>query len=411
MAAGKAVRTTLYILVAIAIGCVVGLIFGKSCAPLGALGKFYIQLIKAVAAPLLFFAVIDAIVTSEIKLKSATKFLGVIAVNTTVAAVIGIGLANLFQPGKHLTISEKSVDPNGVLAQAKGHQIDFLGFAANFFPANIIEPFTGSNVIGVVVLAVLLGAALKAFSSTNEPWVGQWASMLHGGYRISEKVIGWLVQLTPIAVFGVIAKSVGESGFEPFKGLLSYVSVGLLGLCLQTFVVYNVWLILSRRVKLADFWKEALRPCLNAFGINSSLATLPLTLNALDRLKVSKSSSRLAACIGTNLNNDGILLYEAMAAIIVTQALGMDLSIGAQVSIALVCILTSLGIAGVPEAGIISLAIILSTLGISNEIVTSFLAVDWILARMRSVTNVVADMTTSIVIDSKKSAPEVLPSA
>jgi DAACS family dicarboxylate/amino acid:cation (Na+ or H+) symporter len=254
-------------------------------------------------------------------------------------------------------------------------------------------------VIGVVCLAVLLGCALKNYQSHNEPWVEQWNRLAHGGYRLSETIITWLVTLTPVAVFGVIAKSVGESGLDKFQGLAAYVGVALLGLCIQTFVVYNLWLIFTKKVSLKDFWREASRPCLNAFGVNSSLATLPLTLKALDNLKVSKTSSRMAACIGTNLNNDGILLYEAMAAIIVTQALGMNLTISSQISIALVCVLTSLGIAGVPEAGIISLAIILSTLGIPNEIVTSFLAVDWIIARMRSVTNVVADMTSSIVID------------
>jgi DAACS family dicarboxylate/amino acid:cation (Na+ or H+) symporter len=399
MSAAKAVKSTAWILVAIGVGIVTGYLFGKSCAPLGNLGKFYIQLIKAFAAPLLFFAVIDAIVTSEIKFKNASRFLGVVSINTIIAATIGIGLANLFQPGKHLTMSASNVDPNGILSQAKGHSVDFLGFAQNFFPANIIEPFTNSNVIGVVCLAVLLGCALKNYQSHNEPWVEQWNRLAHGGYRLSETIITWLVTLTPVAVFGVIAKSVGESGLDKFQGLAAYVGVALLGLCIQTFVVYNLWLILTKKVSLKDFWREASRPCLNAFGVNSSLATLPLTLKALDNLKVSKTSSRMAACIGTNLNNDGILLYEAMAAIIVTQALGMNLTISSQISIALVCVLTSLGIAGVPEAGIISLAIILSTLGIPNEIVTSFLAVDWIIARMRSVTNVVADMTSSIVID------------
>ena len=107
----------------------------------------------------------------------------------------------------------------------------------------------------------------------------------------------------------------------------------------------------------------------------------------------------MAACIGTNLNNDGILLYEAMAVIIVTQSLGQNLGFAAQLSIAFLCVLTSMGIAGVPEAGFISLAVILGTLGLSNEILLVLLSVDWILARARSVTNVVADMTTSIVID------------
>jgi len=109
----------------------------------------------------------------------------------------------------------------------------------------------------------------------------------------------------------------------------------------------------------------------------------------------------MGACIGTNLNNDGILLYEAFGVMIVAQGLGLHLTIGTQISVALLCVLTALGIAGVPEAGLISLAVILGTLGFTPEILPILLTVDWIIARMRSVTNVVADMTTSIVIDPK----------
>lgn len=399
MSQQRVIRSTLWILLGIALGIACGVLLGKSAAPLGSFGKFYIQLIKAIAAPLLFFAVIDAIITSEIQWKSARKFIGVVLINTTLAATIGIGLANLFQPGRHLQIPADSLYDSGILSQVKGKSINFMGFVENFFPSNIIEPFTGSNVIGVVLLAVLTGSAIRSYRGVDEPWVNTLTQFAHGGYRVSEKVIHWLVALTPIAIFGVISKSVGDTGFSMFKGLAAYVSVGMVGLAAQTFLVYGGWILLTKRVTLRQFWSEAITPVMNAFGINSSLATLPLTLQALDRLGISKSSSRLAACIGTNLNNDGILLYEAMAAIIVTQALGMDLTIGTQVTIAFICVLTSLGVAGIPEAGIISLAIILTTLGIKSEIVESFLAVDWILARMRSVTNVVADMTTSIVID------------
>ncbi|MEI7576995.1 MAG: dicarboxylate/amino acid:cation symporter [Armatimonadota bacterium] len=394
----KALRSTGLILVGIAAGIVVGLLVGKQAAPLGNIGKFYITLIKAVAAPLLFFAILDAIITSDVKILQAKRFLGVIAVNTVLATIIGMGLANLIQPGRHLTLNKEGLSDGGLLQQAEGKKADLIGFIDNLIPDTIVEPFTQGNVLGVVFLAVLVGCALKSFQKENDPWVASWNQFIHGGLRISERVITWLVTLTPFAMFGVIAKSVGDSGFQNFKGLSFYLGTGLLGLGIQTFVVYNLWLILKKQ-NLREFWKEAMTPCLNAFGINSSLATLPLTLKALDNLKVSKASSRMAACIGTNLNNDGILLYEAMAVIIVTQSLGLDYGFAQQLSIAVLCVLTSMGIAGVPEAGFISLAVILGTLGLSNEILVVLLSVDWILARARSVTNVVADMTTSIVID------------
>lgn len=400
MSAGKAVRSTAYILVSIVIGIVTGLILGKSASPLGTVGKFYIDLIKAVAAPLLFFAILDAIVTSEIRWKSARRFLGVISVNTVVAATIGMTLANVFQPGHYLDLTSKVKD-TGQIAAAQGHKVDFMGFLDTLLPNNIIEPFAQSNILAVAFLAVLIGCALKSFQRSNDAWVTDWVRIVHGGYRLSERIIGWLVLLTPIAVFAVIAKSVGESGFEHLKGILPFLGFVLLGLGLQTFVVYPIWLMVTRRVSMRDFWRAAAAPIFNAFGVNSSLATLPLTLKALDGLGISKESSRMAACIGTNLNNDGILLYEAFAVLIVAQALGMHLTFGAQLSMVVMCVLATLGISGVPEAGFISLAVVVSTLGFSTEILFTLFTVDWIVARMRSVTNVMADMTTSIAIDSK----------
>jgi DAACS family dicarboxylate/amino acid:cation (Na+ or H+) symporter len=137
-------------------------------------------------------------------------------------------------------------------------------------------------------------------------------------------------------------------------------------------------------------------------GTNSSLASLPLTLKALERLKVSKASSALGACVGTNFNNDGILLYEAMAALVVAQALGLHLSLSAQITVAFLSLIAAMGIAGVPEAGFISLAVVLTTLGLSVEALPLLLTVDWIIARGRSVVNVLSDMVVSLAIDGRK---------
>ena len=400
MIAGKAVRSTAFILGSIVIGIGLGIGLGKSAEPYGAIGKLYIDLIKAVAAPLLFFAILDAIVSSEIQWKSARRFLGVVVINTIIAATIGISLANIFEPGKHLDLGAKVPD-NGLLSQAKGHTVDLVGFIHNLLPGSIVEPFSSNNILAVAFLAVLIGCALSSFKNLNEPWVADWERFIHGGYRLSEKIITWLVMLTPIAVMAVVAKSVGENGFKHLTSLVPYVFYVILGLCIQSFIVYPIWIIVTKRVMLKDFFKAAVEPVMNGFGINSSLASLPLTLKALDSLGISKESSRIGACIGTNLNNDGILLYEAFGVMIVAQGLGLQLTIATQISVALLCVLTALGIAGVPEAGLISLAVILGTLGISPEVLPILLTVDWMIARMRSVTNVLADMTTSIVIDSK----------
>jgi Na+/H+-dicarboxylate symporter len=142
---------------------------------------------------------------------------------------------------------------------------------------------------------------------------------------------------------------------------------------------------------------------LTGLSTNSSLATVPVTLRCLDKMEVTPESARLAACIGTNLNNDGITLYEAMAALFVAQALGYDLSLGSQVTIVLAALMAGVGVAGVPEAGLIVLPLVLGTAGLPEPVVTAILplvfAVDWILARCRSGVNVMADMLVAVLLD------------
>jgi DAACS family dicarboxylate/amino acid:cation (Na+ or H+) symporter len=197
---------------------------------------------------------------------------------------------------------------------------------------------------------------------------------------------------------------VGESGFSPFANLAKYVGLGFLGLMLQIVIVYPLWIRLKGGIPIRTFLQYARKPMVYAFGTNSSLATLPLTLNALDELKVSKSASRLGACIGTNFNNDGILLYEAMAVLFVAQAYGIDLSLGQQVMAALMSLVAAIGVAGVPEAGVVSLSLVLTAVGLPLEVVPLLLTVDWLVARMRSVTNVLSDMTVSIAISDPRTA-------
>ena len=212
------------------------------------------------------------------------------------------------------------------------------------------------------------------------------------------------MKLIPLAVFGVVCKATGAHGYAPFYGLGVYVAVGVGGLLLHVIVVYHTWLIVLRQ-SLVKFWRAAREPVFYAMGANSSLATLPITLKALDRLGVSRGASALGACVGTNLNNDGIILYEGMALLFVAQASGIELSLAQQVTAAAVCLVASMGVAGVPEAGFISLAVVLNTVGLPIEILPLLLTVDWVIARARSVTNVLSDMLLSVIVDTGR-APE-----
>ena len=252
------------------------------------------------------------------------------------------------------------------------------------------------------MLAVLLGAALRRVK-TEQIARGEtgWRHVEDGVgalLRAFELMLSWIIAIVPLAVFGVVAQTVGQHGFAPFAGLGPYVGVALLGLGLQVALVYQAWLLFAG-VRLSWFWKGARDPVVYAAGASSSLATLPVTLRSLDRMGVSPASARLAACVGTNLNNDGILLYEAMAVLFVAQAHGIALTLPQQIAAALVCLVAGIGIAGVPEAGLISLSLVLATVGLPLQLLPLLLTVDWLLSRARAMTNVTSDMLVAVLLD------------
>ncbi|RUL89030.1 dicarboxylate/amino acid:cation symporter [Tautonia sociabilis] len=385
---------------------------GSFASALGYLGGLLVSLIKGLAGPLLFFAVIDAFLRSRVRARNAAMMLGISGINAAVAVVIGLTISNAIQPGRYLQHTPEldagreagaSSAPELERFASGTRPLDFLRDLLGFVPTNPVQPFLESSILSIVLLAVLGGAALRRVKDEQiragrDDYRGV-ESAVAVLYRTIEVALSWVIALVPLAVFGVVAKTVAEQGFEPFKGLFAYVAVAVLGLSLQVAIMYQAWVVFVARMTLRRFWGGAKEAVVYALGASSSLATLPVTLRCLDRMGVSPTAARLSACVGTNFNNDGILLYEAMAVLFVAQAYGLDLTVGQQVIAALSCVVAGIGIAGVPEAGLISLALVLSTVGLPLELLPLLLTVDWVLSRCRAMTNVVADILVAVLLD------------
>jgi DAACS family dicarboxylate/amino acid:cation (Na+ or H+) symporter len=389
------------------LGLVVGPLLGTKALVLGTLGKIVVQLIKGAATPLLFFAIVHAVLTTQIRGRAALRLLFFATVNACIALAIGLGLSNFFLPGRSLArFSASSFDAPSSYANKK---IDLLATLEGFVPSNFVTPFAENLVLTIVILALLFGFGLRRARGEQQAKGAQAFRAVEDAvttlFRVLEVVLGWVIRLVPFAVFGVVAKAVGEHGYAPLQGLAVYVAIGVGGLFLHVFVTYQAWLLLFARMPLRKFWKEAREPVAYALGANSSLATLPVTLRALDRLGVPRSASTLGACVGTNFNNDGIILYEGMAVLFVAQASGIHVSIGEQLLVAGACLVAAMGVAGVPEAGFVSLALVLNTVKLPLELLPLLLTVDWIIARGRSVVNVLSDMLLSILLAKGSGAP------
>ncbi|NDD91434.1 dicarboxylate/amino acid:cation symporter [bacterium] len=393
-------------MIRILIGLVAGMVLGPFIGgPTGwgvqliEISKGVIQLIKAVAVPLLFLAITNSVAHAEVTLKHGARMFVVALINALVALGIGIGIAHLFMPGlglRDVWSAGAGAAPSDLAASLP--KVDFFKTMSSWIPQSVAQPFVDNAVIPGVILALLLGAAIRREGEGAASLRG----LLEGAQRICERILFWITKLIPLAVFAAVASSVAKYGFAPLRALFPYVWVALLGLFVHIALTYQAWIRLFAGISLRVFWREAREPVLQAVGTNSSLATLPFTLRALDGLGISKQSSALGACVGTNLNNDGIILYEGMALFFVAQAMGLDLTFYQQIAGAALCVVTAMGIAGVPEAGFISLALVLTTVGIPTENLALLLSVDWILGRARSVTNVLSDMVVSIAIDGRQ---------
>jgi Na+/H+-dicarboxylate symporter len=388
------------ILVGMALGLVVGPFVGGAGAPLGEVGKVVIATIKGVATPLLFLSIVHAVVKTDVSGRGGVRLFGFAFVNASLALGLGLLLANVLRPGDMLRDAVGTGSSDAAAAYA-GKKIDFAKSLLGYIPKDLVSPFLDNAVISVVILALVFGFAFKRARARASG---------HGGFAaidqgieallaVTEVILRWAIRLVPLAVFATVAKTVGEYGYAPLRGLSAFLVVALGGLALHVLVVYQLWLVVYVRLPLRAFWRIAKVPVIYALGANSSLATLPVTLEALRRLRVSESSSALGACVGTNLNNDGILLYEGMAVLFVAQASGIELSVAEQAFALLACMVAAMGVAGVPEAGFISLALVLNTVGLPLEILPLILTVDWVIARARSVTNVLSDMLLSLLIE------------
>ena len=267
-------------------------------------------------------------------------------------------------PGTHAGVD--------VFARSRATSLNPLDSLESYIPNSVIQPFAENNVLAIVLLALIFGAALRRVRT--HPDAGDNVHALARGieaiYQMRVQMLAWIIQAVPFAVLGVIAQVVGKSGVSIFSALSISSPPCCSGLGVHSLVYYPLvaWLVGKKPPKV--YVGQGADAIVTAVSCNSSLATVPVTLRCLDRVKICTQSSRLAACVGTNFNNDGITLYEAMAALFLAQALGYDLPMMNQLVIVAASIMAGAGVAGIPEAGLVVLPLVLSAAGLADHLIT-----------------------------------------
>jgi Na+/H+-dicarboxylate symporter len=337
------------------------------------------------------------------------KLLAICLINVSVAMMIGLTIMNIWQPGKlwygHVedllqVVPGTSLKPTFTPSD---HPLEDL---VNYIPRTIADPFRSNNIIGVVLLALGLGLALRwARNSIGQTHlvIDRIAGAIECAYGWLVAILWWVILVIPFAVCGVVANVVGKSGIGVFATLWIFLAAMLLGLAVHALLYYPLLAWWVGKKPPTIYLGKGADAILTGLSCNSSLATVPITLRCLERMNVSAQSARLAACVGTNLNNDGITLYEAMAALFLAHALGYDLPMSKQIVIVVASIIAGAGVAGIPEAGMIVLPLVLAAAGLPDQVILAaiplIMTVDWIIARARSGVNVMSDMLVAILLD------------
>jgi Na+/H+-dicarboxylate symporter len=398
-----------WVILAVALAIPVGLVLGEGAASLEILPKLIIRALTALAAPLVVLAILTAIVTNDIRGSQGARMMLYYLINTLVAMAIGLSLSNLIRPGDGAQLAGLADAPTPPPKK------DVLSLILELIPKSVGEAFAQNNLAQLVLLTLALGIGLAKIRNEQrargETTYQVVVDLLTVGFELLMRVLLWVVALVPLAVFGVVAASVGTNGFKLFLALGWFIVVVLAGLSCQL-LWYLGQIALLGRMSPPRFLRAAADVMATTFSTASTAATIPITLRTLmGPLRVSRESSQLAACVGTNFNNDGTALYQAAAVLFLAQALGFNLSPIDQVIVVLTTLVASVGAGGIPSGSFVTLPLIFAAVGLQAEkLVPVLLTVDWFLDRCRTTSNVLGDMTVAILLDRTATKAEPAPS-
>ena len=390
-------RMELQILVAIVLALVVGLYLPDLAKEGAFLGTLYLNLLKFIIAPLLFFSIISSIVgigsIKELGRLGGMTF-SIYMLTTFLAIMLSLVMMNLFTPGLGFDLSGASFEAKAT------SPLSLQSFLLSLVPKNIISPFLESNMMQLVFISIMFALAILSLSEHDTR-----LRLYESAQAVTDVVLkftSWIIALTPIGIFGLIAPIIAKYGLAPLWELKGFVFVVLGSLFIHLLVTLPLLAFILVRINVYRFLLKLKHVILFAFSTASSSATLPLNLVETVRLGgVKKRIAELVLPIGSTINMDGTALYQAAVALFVAQATGVDMSVGMQATIVITVILASVGAAGIPGAGIVMLTTVFASIGLPLEAIGVIMLVDRILDMFRTAVNVSGDMIVTKIINSK----------
>lgn len=345
---------------------------------------------------------------AEIPPGSGLRLVKLLVLNTLVAIFIGLLVANILQPGKWTGADLKPAAEVGVAEGAAKATPDPITQFLDNIPKSMLGPLGDEGkVISVILLAIALGIALRPFKNAK---IDSATDLVNLGFDVLIVILHWIIAVIPLAVFGVVASIIGVNGFQALTSLGAFVIAVLVALLLQV-AYYLTRIKFGSWVNPKDVIRGMRDALVMAFSTASSTATMPLTYSCLrEKIGLRERSASLGALVGANFNNDGTALYEAMAALFVSQLMGIELTLLDQFLVVLTSVAASVGAAGIPEAGIVTMTLVFNAAHLDKSYIPVLLTIDWFLDRCRTTVNVLGDVNVSCLLDGKvREAAEVSP--
>ena len=385
------------ILIGLGLGIIAGLELGAEGVDfaktwIGPFGTIFMNMIKMIIVPLVFSSLVIGVCSlGDIKKigriggKTMAYYLG----TTAFAIVLGIFLGTVLEPGAGVNMPGE-----GVKAAAKAAP-PIMQVIIDIFPTNAMEAMLKANMLQIIVFSLFMGIGITA--------VGDRAKALYNVFdglaEVSYKIVGFIMNVAPIGVFGLITPVIAANGPAVLLPLLKVVIAVYLGCFLHAVIVYGGLLKFVGKISPIKFFKAILPAQVLSFTSCSSGGTLPVSMQCIQKLGVSKDISSFVLPLGATINMDGTAVYQGVCALFIAQIYGVDLTTGQYLTIVLTGTLASIGTAGVPGAGFIMLTMILTAIGLPLEGSALIAGIDRILDMPRTCVNVTGDATVAYLVD------------
>ena len=401
------------ILVALVLAIIAGHLTGMDTSLFGLrfydiyvfLGKLFLNALKMLIVPLILSSIITGVAgvgESGAMGRLGGKTLLYYMTTSLFAILVGLTLVNIISPGivdgePASSIIPMSEDIDNVAERVEGRGVgDVVDIFLRMVPTNIVAAAAQGQMLGLIFFSLLFGYFMTRIE-------GQPAQVLkdfwQGMYEVMMKITEWVMLFAPIGVFALVAKVVASTGFAAFEPLLAFFLTVLAALAVHFLIVLPMLLTLVGRVNPWRHYRAMAPALLTSFSTASSSATLPITMDCVNRnAGVSTRTTSFVLPLGATVNMDGTALYECVAAMFIAQAFGLQLGFAEQFPVVIIALLTSIGVAGIPAASLVAITIILGAIGLPLEAVGLILAVDRVLDMCRTSVNIFSDSCGAVII-------------